>query len=263
MKILICYYSSTGNTKLTCEYISRNLKAADVDLFDITTNTVPDFDKYKFIGLAAFTDFWGPSQIVYDFIEKIEMQENKSIFVLNTYGFISARTLKELEKLAMSKGFDVVSGFSLHTPESYPPMRKKNKTYYDSPNEKELSKLNEYIKVLNKQIQDINDGNYTQKKRIKKGFLGTVAPKFSRKYPKKDLGVQVLNDNLCIACGKCKELCPYNAIELSPKPIFDHDKCYGCWSCYNHCPKQAISTSKIPAKFQYSKPSDELIKKLG
>lgn len=53
---VICYYSSTGNTKLACQYIQKNLVDANVDLFDITNKEIPDLSHYDFVGFATFTD---------------------------------------------------------------------------------------------------------------------------------------------------------------------------------------------------------------
>ena len=139
MKGIICYYSGSGNTKLAIEYLSKKITNTNFELYDIVKKEVPDFTNYDVAGFATFTDFGGPAQLMYSFFDKIKMQKDKPAFVFNTFGFISVRTLKELGNLATSKGFNVISGFSLHTPENYPPMRKRNKAYNDAPKPKELS----------------------------------------------------------------------------------------------------------------------------
>lgn len=67
-----------------------------------------------------------------------------------------------------------------------------------------------------------------------------------------------INPNKCIECGKCKTVCPYNAISdvLRPcmrackagalsidedkKAVIDNDKCIQCGSCVYQCPFGAI-----------------------
>ena len=68
-------------------------------------------------------------------------------------------------------------------------------------------------------------------------------------------GKSLINQELCISCGKCKEVCPYNAIVYSPVPceeqcpvnaisrdpvsgreIIDYDKCIYCGRCTRSCP---------------------------
>lgn len=48
----------------------------------------------------------------------------------------------------------------------------------------------------------------------------------------------VIDKSKCIACGKCKQLCRYNAIEAK---TIDPIACDGCGACYYVCPVQAIS----------------------
>ena len=77
------------------------------------------------------------------------------------------------------------------------------------------------------------------------------------------MGEKFVDANACTECGICRDRCPYEAINLDPKPVFDHTKCYGCWSCYNHCPAQAISTKKIKGVPQYARPNDLLQNKIA
>ncbi len=45
----------------------------------------------------------------------------------------------------------------------------------------------------------------------------------------------------CIACGECEEVCPENAASLAGgKAVIDKDACIGCGECYAHCPESAI-----------------------
>ena len=133
----------------------------------------------------------------------------------------------------------------------------------DSPNTKELKNFDDFIGRLDNMLSAIKAGRIPKTERIKIGLLGTIIPALSRRRAKKDFGEQSVDIELCTECGTCQKLCPYGAIELAPKPVFDHAKCYGCWSCYNHCPEKAIYTKKFKGKGQYPKPSNELKSKLA
>lgn len=65
-----------------------------------------------------------------------------------------------------------------------------------------------------------------------------------------------VNEEKCIGCGRCTEICPYNAIELveSTKQMGLYDNeikkaqvikalCKGCGTCFAECPVSAISMS--------------------
>jgi len=263
MKGIICYYSGSGNTKLACQYLKKKIQNVDFELYNIVKSEIPDFSNYDVVGFATFTDFWGVPQYVCSFFDRITSQPDTHAFVLNTYGFISGQTLKALAEMAKSKGFTILSGHSLHTPENYPPNRLRKMAFDKSPNPKELKKFDDFILRLDNLLGTIKAGQTPKNETIKIGLLNTILPKMPRTKAKKDFGEQNVDATLCTECGTCQKVCPYEAIQLAPKPVFDQSKCYGCWACYNHCPNKAIYTKKYKGAGQYAKPNEALMKKLN
>ena len=50
--------------------------------------------------------------------------------------------------------------------------------------------------------------------------------------------------NLCDGCGKCAEVCRFNAIAVvNSKPVFFPEMCHGCGGCLLACPQNAIQES--------------------
>lgn len=55
------------------------------------------------------------------------------------------------------------------------------------------------------------------------------------------------DENKCVGCGACVEVCPGNLIKLSQNSVkkvagIKHIRdCWGCTSCIKECPKKAIS----------------------
>jgi len=256
---IICYYTGSGNTKLACEYIVGNMKNIDFKFHNIVKDGIPDLNNYSLVGFACFADHWGPSFLVEKFLKKLPQQNKKPAFVFNTYGFISGKTLKIIDKLVTKKGFLVIAGHSLHTPENFPPMIVGGRANEQAPNDKEFSNFNNFISELNAIINQIEKG-----KEIKRGKIkGSLLPAFSRTKAKKGMGEKFVDESLCTECGICEKTCPYRAIKLNPKPIFDMDKCYGCWACYNHCPTKAIYTKKFRGVGHYPKPIKQFKEKLN
>ncbi len=259
MKGIICYCSGSGNTELACRYIAGGLKNIEFDLFNIMAGNIPDLEKYDVVGFAAFTNFMSIPYIVRTFIGKLPQQNNKPAFVFNTYGFVSGKTLSILDKLITQKGFLVMAGHSLHTPESYPPMIVRGMGNQQAPNVKEMSKFNDFIHELD---QVIISGREQKRKNIFPGFINCLMPAFSVTKAREDMGEKYVDEALCTECGLCGKLCPYEAIKCSPKPVFDMNKCYGCWRCYNHCPVKAIYTKKFRGAGNYPQPISQLKEKL-
>ncbi len=53
------------------------------------------------------------------------------------------------------------------------------------------------------------------------------------------------NNKECVTCGRCADLCRYNAIEISDGKLkFDRLSCEGCGVCSDNCPGGAISLKK-------------------
>lgn len=252
---LLAYYSSTGNTKLACEYLKNHLTNAKVELFNIAGGGSPDINAYDFVGLATFTDWGDPPFLVRLFVDKIPRQQNKPAFVLNTCAVLSGKTLQTLKGWLNEKGFKVIAGFTLKTPESYPPSIIKGITRADNPSPKNLKKFNEFILELD-QLVALPEIGKVKEAEIKIGLINTIMPRFHREKAKREMGAKYVDKNACIGCGICQEVCPYQAINTDNKVIFDEDKCYGCWACFNNCPSKAIFTEKIKARGHYSPPAD-------
>jgi len=262
LKCIICYYSGSGNTKLACQYIAGNIKNTEFKLFNIAKDGIPDLDSYNIAGFACFTDFIEPPYLFRAFLDKLKRQTGKPAFVFNTYGFINGKTRITLDKWVTATGFKVLAGHSLHTPESYPPMIAGGRGNEQAPNEKELKEFNRFISGLEESFNLLRNGKEVkEKKRIADILIGML-PVFSRTRSKKEMGIKYVDTKLCKECHTCEKLCPYKAIKLDPKPVFDMTRCYGCWSCYNHCPNKAIYTRKYRGVGQYPKPIEQLKNKL-
>lgn len=52
-----------------------------------------------------------------------------------------------------------------------------------------------------------------------------------------------LDQQVCIGCGRCPEVCPHQVFELVEKKaiIRDFDACMECGACARNCPVKAIS----------------------
>lgn len=56
---------------------------------------------------------------------------------------------------------------------------------------------------------------------------------------------KMVSESLCTTCGICAELCPVEAIEMNPYPVFN-DNCISCFNCYKQCPEEAILCDLAP-----------------
>jgi heterodisulfide reductase subunit A len=64
----------------------------------------------------------------------------------------------------------------------------------------------------------------------------------ANKKVKTDAITAVVDENLCIGCGLCEEICPYGAPKIKEgKSKIQEISCRGCGSCAAECPKRAIT----------------------
>lgn len=66
------------------------------------------------------------------------------------------------------------------------------------------------------------------------GFLDRLGGRFLTSRP-------AARRDACRQCGKCLEICPASALELTPAgPRFDYERCIRCYCCQEVCPFDAI-----------------------
>ena len=60
-----------------------------------------------------------------------------------------------------------------------------------------------------------------------------------------DISSLVLEDEKCIGCSLCTEVCPHGVFEMRQNKarIVDFNACMECGACVNNCPSDAISVS--------------------
>lgn len=261
MNGLICVYSGSGNTRLACETIARRVVSIAFDLHDIVRDGKPDLGSYDMVGFATFTDFFGPPMRMKTFLRGVG-HVSKPAFLLNTYGSLSGRTLGLLARWAGTSGFRVVASHSLHTPENYPPMIHRGMAFADDPNEAEIRAFDSFIGKLDRIGTALAAGLPVESHRPKLGLF-RVLPALPRSTARLAMGRKSVDSARCTECGICRNGCPYGAIRLDPKPVFDEARCFGCWACYNHCPTQAIHTRRFHGAHQVPAPLPQVVAKLA
>jgi ferredoxin len=234
-----------------------------IDLVDIIDDKTIDIDTYDVVGFASPTDFWGIPQVFAAFIEGLPLQKEKPAFVVNTFGARSGKTLHLLDKALTLRGFCVLAGHSLRMPENYPPMIARGMGAKSAPSLKRLREFDTFIGNVSVLLDRVANKEEIRKEPVPIGFIDRLFPTRPRSSARKYMGQKFVDESLCTECGLCHQGCPYHAIRMDPKPLFDMNKCLGCWRCYNRCPAHAIYTKKYRGGPYYAEPNDLLKEKFS
>jgi Fe-S-cluster-containing hydrogenase component 2 len=73
-------------------------------------------------------------------------------------------------------------------------------------------------------------------------------------------GVIKVNEQTCIGCGKCVELCNYEAIHLYQGKAIICDQCNGEPACVNRCPTNALDFSEVDSFSEHASDALESLK---
>lgn len=256
MKIALFHYSASGNTKLACEYLRKQIP--EIELVNITDIQKPVIEDYDILGFASSTYNLKLPPYVEDFILSLGPVNDKPAFLLFTYGVMPGKVIKHTAKLLEKKRFKIIAYHALHMPESFPPCIQKGITNTASPDNKELKTFKAFISNLDSEFLSIYQKHIHLKKNIRIGFWDFIIPVPSQKKIQNAFGTLYVNKDECISCGICQESCLYNTITFDVNPTFHMENCRFCYSCYNICPQEAIRTTKLAKGGQYKGPGDEV-----
>ena len=88
--------------------------------------------------------------------------------------------------------------------------------------------ISDRVQLLDCDVEEPNAHIFINPKIIEKKSVVVPVPK--------------LNEDICIHCGKCAEVCAYNAVAvLSNKVLIFPELCHSCGACQYFCPTKAMT----------------------
>jgi Pyruvate/2-oxoacid:ferredoxin oxidoreductase delta subunit len=230
MNNIVFYFSGTGNCLKVAKDISKELQNCQI----VSMAKLPDLTKeYDSIGFIYPTYFWGLPKKVTEFIENINLENNKKayFYAVTTCGGFAGNSIYQLYELLLKRHYIKLNyGQRLQMFENYIIM-------YDM-----SEKINEITKKSNKKlIPIINSIKMKRNNRINKltKIFGFNNKCFIKRVSNMDKDYNVNNN--CTGCTICEKVCPVKNIEMvNNKPQFKHH-CENCTACIQFCPQKAIN----------------------
>ena len=253
-KLIIFYFSGTGNAKRASEWIidvakNKNIETKLVNIDSFRFTELPVFNEKTLIGFASPTHGFNLPPIMLKFIYNFPKIENADFFIFNTRAGMKLHKLflPGLSGVAQilpaiylkSKGYSVVGLQPMDLPSNWisvhPGLKEKVV----------LSIFNRCEKITKRFANKILSG-----KKVYKGLISLpidllISPISLGYYlfGRFAIAKTFIATNACNNCGLCLKKCPTNAITEVQGRMYWTFNCESCMRCMNNCPKRAIETA--------------------
>ncbi len=268
MKLLILYFSGTGNTDYVAHYLARqwaNLPV-EIELRSVEqqpAEAVTDFD----VLAAGFPVYACDSPpFVQDYLDRMAPGEGRGAFVFCTKGaWAGSAVWRNLQRLA-ERGYVPLGGGSVTMP--------------GTDGLALISKGSRMARMaLEKDYDHLKDADSLaeQMANVLSGLVaGQPVQAFRQRLPRRfnpngglfdrvwaflyeSVGnyarTKFWADERCTGCGLCARLCPANNIELREGHPHFADDCFLCMRCIHACPQEAIQINRVTVnKFRWHGP---------
>ncbi|MHB8894367.1 MAG: EFR1 family ferrodoxin [Candidatus Geothermincolia bacterium] len=247
LRLLILYYSGTGNTKFACDVAGIVMEGAG---HEVTTTT---YAKSKELELAGFDAYcfaspvyeWAPARNVEQFLGSMERLDGKCAFLLTTSAGAKGQATSLFAYMVGRKGLRILGDYNLTCPDSWGGTRRQSyKKDADTPTVSSVRELASFTERMLDSITRFIDGDIASTPGYTVRHTGLYwASRLSRLAPsaRVKMGKKKVDVSSCTKCRVCEQNCPVSAITLCPYPEFNV-KCIACWRCINTCPQDCITT---------------------
>ena len=255
MKVLICYFSGTGNTKKVVDALSEQFIKNDCDvvLHNVENKLDKNLNDFDLIGIAYPIHAFNAPPIIVKFVQSLpKLQEQKRLFIVKTSG----EPLK-LNNISSGKIKRILQkkNIILHNEYHYCMPYNMIFRHSDSMAYKMWTTASNLIPIDCKEILTEKD---VKLKYVPFGsFLAWVfriehwGGRFNGKKYK-------VNEN-CIHCAKCVRDCPTHNIKIEDGKFVFGNNCIMCMRCSFMCPKNAIKIGwfngwKVNGPYNFNNP---------
>ncbi len=241
-KILIYYFSGTGNTLLAVKEMAKTFRKAGMEvlLHRLEKSDPSRVDLNSTLGLAFPVAVQSTYPFVWDFLEKLPEGKGAEVFMVDTLAAFSGGIVGPLRNLLRKKGYRTIGAKEIRMPSNFYP-RKIDSEKNARKRERGLKEAREYalallagearwgrVPIFSDLMKILSRNRHPWKymRRLGRGF--------------------VVDKEKCSRCRSCAELCPVGNIRLEDYPVFS-DRCRQCLRCVALCPRNAISNPAKPS----------------
>ena len=256
MKILICYFSGTGNTQKVVECYANVFAEQygdEVVLAKMEDKFEYDLNDFDLLGFGYPVHAFNAPSIALQFCKRLpKLATKKSAFIVNTSGEpLQLNNISSLKLTAILKRRNIVVNNEYHYCMPYNMIfRHGDEMAY------RMWTTAQLLAPLD--IKEIKQGT---KRRLKKVFMGGFVAWVMRceHWGGRLNGKQYKVNDQCVSCKKCVNICPTNNITIKDGKVKFGGKCLMCMRCAHLCPTDAIKIGwfngwKVNGAYSFKKP---------
>jgi len=266
MKILILYFSATGNTATVAKEIEQEFMklGAEVTLSDITPHTARkeeiDFDSYQAVVFGSPIHSWRAPRTVREWMKTLDGQGKRCAMFFTFGGFQVHPTHYSTRRILEEQNFIVVSSAEFLGAHTF------NlggwKAVEGRPDAPDLEVAKEYARTTYRRFTGEDEGilGELEKTGHTEEHLDAIEAfrfKVLTQLPTRE-------GQECSMCMLCEERCPTGAMEAQSGEA-DKERCIGCLSCVANCPDGVLKINDMSdswsLKLQMEQDTEESLKR--
>ena len=269
MKLVILYFSGTGNTDYVARYLARKLGSVPIEIELRSIERQPPETLGGFDVLAVGFPVYGCESPPFfqAYLARLAPGKGRGAFVFCTKGAMAGNAVRRNLQRLVGRGYLPLGGGSVGMPGSDGlALSGKESWMARSALRKDYDHLKDADR-LSAQMSDVLSGL----------AAGSPVEAFHRPLPWSTSGVlldrlwaflyrvfadpfrtQFWADDRCQACGLCVRICPVDNVEMRDGHPHFADHCVLCLRCLHNCPQEAIQIGRFTVdKFRWRGPKAE------
>ncbi|MGW8320466.1 MAG: EFR1 family ferrodoxin [Thermodesulfobacteriota bacterium] len=243
MKILIIYFSQTGNTLKMAECIRDGIVevTGPCDLKALREVDADSLAGYDLVGLGTPVFYFQEPFNVRDFLKDLPHQKGRHWFLFGTHGSMWGTMFLSMAEILKGKGAEVVGYHHMYA-DAFLPFYPYPFVTSGHPDERELEAARAFGREIPEASREIaaGDRDLIPEPVSCPDLWKWVARGFNREVLSQMLPPLRIDLERCTRCGLCEENCPVQGIDIETDPPRIQEPCVYCVYCITVCPTCAI-----------------------
>ncbi|MCK5130427.1 MAG: EFR1 family ferrodoxin [Clostridiales bacterium] len=268
MRLVLFYFSGTGNTRYIAHHLCNRLNESGYTAKAVSIEGINFTDAQELIDNASAVGLAWPiygsdlPNNMKQFIKAMPVVENKPLLTFCTQMLFSGDGAVVMRHELEKKGYVQKWALQFNMPNNYVAAGVPLKSSADYALHEE-----KYLKTARKKIDILADSIIKKKDHIKQATIFNTLLAMSQRPFYKYIGHNMVTkmfgvNDQCTGCKLCAQMCPMNVIKMEDdKAVYvNQEKCLACFRCSNFCPVSAITVLNKVKQPHYKGPDEETYK---